>query len=80
LLLRQSDRFDPSRGQLRSFLFGVARNLARKWLRDQNRWNALCDDQFIVEPVDMESRELAEVVGTAVQSLSPLQREVLLLA
>lgn len=80
LLLRQPDRFDVDRGQLRSFLLGVARNLARKWLRDRHRWSALDDDQFMVEPIDIESREMAEAVGAAVQLLPPLQREVLLLA
>jgi DNA-directed RNA polymerase specialized sigma24 family protein len=54
--------------------------LARKWFRSQDRWNALDEDQFVVEPIDIESREMAAVVGAAVRSLPPLQREVLLLA
>jgi RNA polymerase sigma-70 factor (ECF subfamily) len=80
LLLRERDRFDASRGELRSFLIGVARNLARKWLRGEHRWNTLDEEQLVVEPLDIENREMAEVVATAVQSLPPLQREVLLLA
>jgi RNA polymerase sigma-70 factor, ECF subfamily len=80
LLLCQPERFDPSRGQLRSFLLGIARKLAQKCLQKQGRWYALDEDQFVIQPVDIERRETAEVVGTAVYSLPPLQREVLLLA
>ena len=38
------------------------------------------DKEFIVEPLNIESHEIAEVVGAAVQTLPPLQREVLILA
>ncbi len=79
LLLRQPHRFDASRGQLQSFLLGVARNLARKWLRGQRRGDVLDDEEFIVEPMNIESQGIAEVVGAAVQTLPPLQREVLIL-
>src|ERR1700719_644642 len=52
-LLRQPDRFDHTRGQLRSFLFGVARNLALKKWREESRWDALDDQRFLVQPVDI---------------------------
>jgi RNA polymerase sigma-70 factor, ECF subfamily len=80
LLLNQPDRFDPSRGELGSFLIGVARNLARKWLRGESRWSEIDDDQFSIEPVEIADREISEIVAEAVASLPPLQREVLLLA
>lgn len=80
LLMSQPDRFDSSRGELGSFLIGVARNLARKWLRGENRWSEIDEDQFCVEPVEIADREMSEIVGAAVASLPPLQREVLLLA
>lgn len=79
-LIQQPDRFNAGRGQLRSFLIGVARNLARKWLHSQHRWNELDNEQLIVQPADIEKRAIAEVVGAAVLSLAPLQREVLLLS
>jgi RNA polymerase sigma-70 factor (ECF subfamily) len=78
-LLRLPDRFDRTRGQLRSFLVGVARNLALKTWRDEGRWDVLDDESFFVEPVDIASDQIAEIVGKAVNSLPPLQREVLIL-
>lgn len=80
LLLTHPDRFDPSRGQLRSFLIGVARNLARKWLQRNGRWNELDGEEPVAESAEMEKREMTEAVGKAVLNLRPLQREVLLLA
>lgn len=79
-LLRLPHRFDPVRGTMRSFLMGIARNIALKRWRDEHRWEELGDDQFVVQPVDVASREIAEIVGSAVGSLPPLQREVLILA
>jgi RNA polymerase sigma-70 factor (ECF subfamily) len=79
-LLRDPDRFDPNRGALRSFLFGIARNLALKRWRSENKWEELEDDQFPAQPVPVDQAEIAAIVGTAVQALPPLQREVLILA
>jgi RNA polymerase sigma factor (sigma-70 family) len=80
LLLSHPDRFDSSRGELGSFLIGVARNLARKWLRAESKWSEVDSDQFSVEPVEIQNREISETVAAAVARLPPLQREVLLLA
>jgi RNA polymerase sigma-70 factor (ECF subfamily) len=79
-LLRQPDRFDYTRGPVRSFLLGVARNLALKRWRSESRWSELEDEQFVAEPVTVEDGEVAEIVGKAVHTLPPLQREVLVLA
>jgi len=79
-LLRRPDGFDHTRGQLRSFLFGVARNLALKRWREENRWAPLEEERFIAEPVDAARGETAEIVGAAVRALPPLQREALVLA
>jgi RNA polymerase sigma-70 factor, ECF subfamily len=79
LLLRQPSLFDSSRGELASFLIGVARNLSRKWLRKESRWSDIDDDQFSVEPLNAESREFSDTVAAAVSALPPLQREVLVL-
>ena len=80
LLLRRPDRFDPSRGALGPFLIGVARNLARKWLHGESRWSDIDEDQFSVEPINVENQEIADTVAAAVTSLPPLQREVLVLS
>jgi RNA polymerase sigma-70 factor (ECF subfamily) len=79
-LLSQPDRFDSSRGELGSFLIGVARNLAQKWLRAESRWSEIDREQFSIEPLEITNREMSETVAAAVASLPPLQREVLLLA
>jgi len=79
LLLRQPRRFDPARGTLRAFLLGAARNLALKRWRDENRWQELGDEQFAAQPIDVERREIGEIVGEAVRALPPLQREVVIL-
>src|SRR5579863_2770011 len=38
-LLRHPERFDSERGEMRSFLFGVARNLIQKRWRNEKRWD-----------------------------------------
>ena len=80
LALLGSDRFDPARGSLRAFMLGIARNLVLKRWRDEQRWNELDDEQFVAAPVDIEQTEIGEIVGRAVRSLPPLQREVVILA
>jgi RNA polymerase sigma-70 factor (ECF subfamily) len=78
-LLRAPERHDPRRGSLRVFLLGIARNLALKHWRAENRWGALDDDAFAVEPLDAKG-EIQALVAHAVRSLPPLQREALVLA
>jgi RNA polymerase sigma-70 factor (ECF subfamily) len=78
-LLRHPDRFDPARGQLRTYLLGIARNLSLKHWRKEHRLEPL-DDDGTVEPIDIARGEIGEVVGRAVRALPVLQREVLILA
>src|SRR5262245_44178159 len=70
-LLRRPDLFDSTRGRLRSFLLGVARNLALKKWRDEHRWEELEEEQSIAPPIDVTRGEVAELLGSAVQSLAP---------
>jgi len=79
-LLRLPDRFDPSRGPLRPFLLGITRNLVLKRWRDEHRWEPIEDEAFVAQPVEVDRSETAQIVGEAVRSLPPLQREVLILA
>jgi RNA polymerase sigma-70 factor (ECF subfamily) len=73
-LLKHPERFEPSRGTMRTFLLGIARNLARKKWRDHKRWTELGDEEVVLPaPIPDQS------VATAVQLLPPLQREVLIL-
>jgi len=79
-LLRRPDSYDRTRGALRPFLLGVARNLCLKKWRDEHRWEALDDEDQPAPVVDLAGGETTRIVGAAVQMLVPLQREVLVLA
>jgi RNA polymerase sigma-70 factor (ECF subfamily) len=79
-LVRQPDRYDPSRGRLRSFLLAVTRNLVLKRWRDECPWDELNDERIAALSVPIESMDVARIVGDAVRMLPPLQREVLILA
>jgi RNA polymerase sigma-70 factor (ECF subfamily) len=81
LALLAAASFDAERGDLRTYLFGIVRNLALGRLRIADRE---CE-----EPADLASRqdtvaelisaERAELVGRAIGELPPLQREALVL-
>ncbi len=79
-LLRDPGRFDPGRGTLRTFLLGIARNLALKHWRAEHRFEALDEEAMAAELVDFDSSDVGEMVGRAVRALGPLQREVVILA
>jgi len=79
-LLRDPDRFDPTRGRLRSFLLGVTRNLVLKRWRDEDRWDEIGEEHLVEVPISAERNETAVIVGEAVRSLPVLQREVLIMA
>jgi len=81
---RKPGAFDSRRGELRSFLLGVTRNLIlRRWRRER-RHEALSDDledeSYAGSPLDLAELERAEAVKQAVLLLPPLQREALVLA
>jgi RNA polymerase sigma-70 factor, ECF subfamily len=85
-LIRKPENFNPSRGSLRTYLYAAARNLAMKHFRNVNREAALDDlSEDPVIPVRQEplrqllDQELSVMVREAVQNLSPLQREALIL-
>lgn len=77
-LLGGSGRYDRSRGPVRAWLFGVARNLILKRWRTEGRWAPLDDDSYAVDAPANDCRA-DEMVAAAVQALPPLQREVLIL-
>jgi RNA polymerase sigma factor (sigma-70 family) len=77
-LLKTPHRFDATRGPVRAWLLGVARNLILKRWRAEGRWTTLDDDMFAVDPPSNDCR-LDASVAQAVQSLPPLQRETLIL-
>jgi RNA polymerase sigma-70 factor (ECF subfamily) len=77
-LLKSPGRYQEARGPIRAWLLGVARNLILKRWRTEGRWTSLDDDAFVVEPPSNDCRA-DDAVAHAVQSLPPLQREVLIL-
>jgi len=83
-LWRRPDGFDASRGQLRAYLLGVARNMVLK------RWRARLPSQELDADVDLDTLSCAPVnlvelerqqaIAAAVGGLPVLQREALVLA
>jgi len=85
-LIRKPENFDPARGQLRTYLFAAARNLAMKHFRNLGRESAL--DELSESPAgpakeeplrQLLDGELSAKVRDAVSNLPPLQREALVL-
>ncbi|MEO8386531.1 MAG: RNA polymerase sigma factor [Betaproteobacteria bacterium] len=90
-LLKNTLKFDPTRGVLQGFLFGVARNLVLKHEQSRYRFvaNAPTDDSneledMLVDPAPEPSQRLldqeqAENVRRALQLLAPHYRDVVIL-
>ena len=78
-LVRAPDRFDESRGTLRTYLFSIARNLAFKDHRDGHLEEPLEEDPPAPEDDELLRGELASAVQAAVAALPPLQQEALIL-
>ena len=85
-LIRRPQGFAASRGGLRTYLYGVTRNLSLKYFRTAGRESAL--DDLSVEPAvpvrelplrRVLDEELTQKIKAAVTSLPPLQREALVL-
>jgi RNA polymerase sigma-70 factor (ECF subfamily) len=85
-LIRRPEGFRPERAALRTYLFGIARNLALKHFRSTGRETGL--DEMTEEPEvsprhaplrRLLDEELAAHVRDAVFSLPALQREALVL-
>ena len=79
-LWRKPEAYDPNRGTLRAFLFGIARKLVLKRWRDQHPHDSLEEDSSTCGPVDLLGQERGQMVARAVQTLPPLQREAIILA
>jgi RNA polymerase sigma-70 factor, ECF subfamily len=78
-LIHHPEEFDPSRGDLGSFLIGVARKLLQRRFYDQKRWIAL---EQIAEPasqVDWIGGHDVTRLRQAVQALPMRYREVVVL-
>ncbi len=79
-LLRHAGRFDSRRGPLRAWLLGVTRNLALRHLRVEQRLDPIeIEDELPAPAPDWKTAGISMLIGAAVQSLPPLQREAVLL-
>lgn len=90
-LLNDSLKFDPTRGALQGFLFGVARNLLLKQNEINRRHPSIApttdDDDTEADIADSSptplqrllENETAEQVRTALQQIAPHYRDVLIL-
>jgi RNA polymerase sigma-70 factor (ECF subfamily) len=90
-LMEEGDKFDESKGQVLSFLLGIARNFVRRAYRSQARTTPLVSENEQGEEVELvlESShdtvaevlrgETVDLVREAVQSLPPHYREVVVL-
>jgi RNA polymerase sigma-70 factor (ECF subfamily) len=88
LALFAGNTFDPKQGSLRAYLFGIARYLAMKRLRIEERESpGLADEAPADESApaaydtlgDLIGQERSEAVGRAVAALPALQKEALIL-
>ncbi|MBI3400595.1 MAG: RNA polymerase sigma factor [Acidobacteria bacterium] len=83
-LLRQSHRYDPARGAVLTYLYGIARHHVLKRLPASGVESALDDDDHrTAVPAtaldDLSRGETVDRVRQAVQSLPPAYREVVVL-
>lgn len=70
-------RFDPSRGLVESWLFGLVRNVAREHYRDRRRWQSLSERLLRVRSAHRPT-DRGDVVD-AVMHLSPTDQELVYL-
>lgn len=83
-LVRHPGRYDPRRGSLRQYLYGMVRNLVRQRWQAEGRLLALedilLDDAPADAPLDTALQaEVSDAVQSAIAALPALQREAIVL-
>jgi RNA polymerase sigma-70 factor (ECF subfamily) len=85
MLIHRPDAFDPARGSMAAFLYGVARNFVRRHLKSGRRFEPVEEDEggpfASGEDIlgDLTRREDIQAVREAVLALPPKYREVVVL-
>ncbi len=80
-LIRDASRFDPSRGSLTAYIYGIARNRVRKHVAMGREFSEQDFDVAGAEDVlaDMTRRETVESIRQAVLALPGVYREAVVL-
>lgn len=81
-LIRQAKRFEPGRGSLSSYLYGIGRNFVLRCLERDRSYVELNEDQFLAEPNivdDLTRSQTIESVREAVLKLPRSYREAVVL-
>ncbi len=77
--IRTPERYDPTRGTVKTFLFAIARNLILKHYRDYRVEESFTEEDW-PQPFDPRpSLEASAAVDAAVALLPPLQKEAIVL-
>jgi RNA polymerase sigma-70 factor, ECF subfamily len=76
---RKRSRFDPSRGNRRAWIFGIARNAALDELRRRGRQAELVSEPVDPAGFDAERSEQRLVLIAALEKLDPRERELIAL-
>ena len=90
LLMREAAGYDPTRGSVSAYLFGIARNFVMRRLQQERRFASIDDDQdlhcnddrFAARGdllAELTRSQTIEIVRAAVLSLPPRYREVVAL-
>jgi RNA polymerase sigma-70 factor (ECF subfamily) len=78
-ILSQPERWNPDRGDMKTYLFSIARNLAFKRYRDDHTKAQVDDDQAASIADHRIDQELSAVIAQMVSQLPDRQREALIL-
>lgn len=78
-ILRDPQRWNAARGDMKTYLFSIARNLAFKRYRDDHTEMQVEEDWAISVADQRPDQEISAVVAQAVGQLPDLQREALIL-
>lgn len=78
-ILREPQRWDAARADMKTYLFSIARNLAFKRYRDERREMQVDEDGAISLADQRPDQEISAAVAQAVGRLPDLQREALIL-
>ena len=78
-ILRDPQRWDSARGDMKTYLFSIARNLAFKRFRDDHFDQQIDEDQVTLIADRRPDQELSATVAQMVSQLPSLQRETLIL-